>query len=253
LLFQPAIRSGRPRIHPLHRFTIVWHNTTRLPLTTPPSVLIRPRPSPPNIAPARISFVPAARKKVLSLAIAFRKKRVILKCGLALQEACIMFDNFRFAADDDLDDFGYEEEHLDVQPGVNEYGPEDEDEDELTPPHPATAEHAPPSTPTHTPAPPSEAPPKKKPVKKATVKPAPAPEAPKVVPPKPAPVKAAPAKKKAAKKPAKPAKKPVKKAAVKRAAPKKAKKAPAKKAKKAAKKAAAKKAKGGKKAAKKKK
>ena len=45
-----------------------------------------------------------------------------------------MFDNFRFAADNDLDDFGYEEEHLDVQPGVNEYGPEDEDEDELTPP-----------------------------------------------------------------------------------------------------------------------
>ncbi len=28
-----------------------------------------------------------------------------------------MFDNFRFAADDDLDDFGYEEEHLDVQTG----------------------------------------------------------------------------------------------------------------------------------------
>ena len=44
-----------------------------------------------------------------------------------------MFDNFRFAADDDLDDFGYEEEHLDIQPGANEYGPEDEDEDELTP------------------------------------------------------------------------------------------------------------------------
>ena len=108
-----------------------------------------------------------------------------------------MFDNFRFAADDDLDDFGYEEEHLDVQPGANEYGPEDEDEDELTPPHPATTEHTPPSTP----PPASEAPPKKKPVKKATVKPAPAPEAPaKVAPPKPTAAKAAPAKKAPAKK-----------------------------------------------------
>ena len=58
-----------------------------------------------------------------------------------------MFDNFRFAADDDLDDFGYEEEHLDIQPGASEYGPEDEDEDELTPTHPAPAEHAPPSPP----------------------------------------------------------------------------------------------------------
>jgi len=50
-----------------------------------------------------------------------------------------MFDNFRFAADDDLDDFGYEEEHLDIQPGTSEYGPEDEDEDELTPPPPGKA------------------------------------------------------------------------------------------------------------------
>src|SRR5579863_1077339 len=105
-----------------------------------------------------------------------------------------MFDNFRFAADDDLDDFGYEEEHLDVQPGVNEYGPEDEDDDELTPPHPATAEHhAPPSMPPATPAPSSEAPPKKKPVKKATVKPAPVEAPPKAAPVKVAPPKIAPA------------------------------------------------------------
>ena len=84
-----------------------------------------------------------------------------------------MFDNIRFAADDDMDDFGYEEEHLDVQTGVNEYGPEDDDEDELTTPHPPMTEHAPPSTPAPAPSPVSDAPPKKKPVKKATVKPAP--------------------------------------------------------------------------------
>jgi len=42
-----------------------------------------------------------------------------------------MFDTFRFAADDDMDDFGYEEEHLDVQSEVGEYGPEDEDEDDF--------------------------------------------------------------------------------------------------------------------------
>ena len=42
-----------------------------------------------------------------------------------------MVDSLRFTADDDLDDFGYEEEQIDVVTEVGEYGPEDEDEDEL--------------------------------------------------------------------------------------------------------------------------
>jgi hypothetical protein len=74
-----------------------------------------------------------------------------------------MFDTFRFAADDDMDDFGYEEEHLDVQSEVGEYGPEDEDEDELTKPHhpamPEPAHAVPSSTPPGAPA--GEAPPQK--------------------------------------------------------------------------------------------
>src|SRR5271169_2225516 len=155
-----------------HSGSAGFHTVLRRLRAPPRQAPIRPRPWPPNIAPTQISSLLCRRKKVLSLAIAFPKKRVILKCGLALQEACIMFDNFRFAADDDLDDFGYEEEHLDVQTGVNEYGPEDEDEDELATPHPpATEHHAAASTPPPAPAPASDAPPKKKPVKKA-VKPA---------------------------------------------------------------------------------
>jgi hypothetical protein len=106
-----------------------------------------------------------------------------------------MFDTFRFAADDDMDDFGYEEEHLDVQSEVGEYGPEDEDEDELTKPHhppmPEPAHAIPSSTPS-TSTPGGEAPPQKKPVKKAA-KSAPAKAAPAKA------VKAAPAKKAAAK------------------------------------------------------
>src|ERR1700692_1345993 len=102
-----------------------------------------------------------------------------------------MFETFRFAADDDMDDFGYEEEHLDVQSEVGEYGPEDEDEDELTKPHhapmPEPAHAVPPST-SPSGAPGGEAPPQKKPVKKAA-KSAPA----KSVPAKAAPAKAAPA------------------------------------------------------------
>src|SRR5690348_2870575 len=117
-----------------------------------------------------------------------------------------MFDTYRFAADNDLDDFGYEEEHLDVQSEVGEYGTEDEDEGDWTPHHAGTP--APPAAHRGHPAPGGEAPPQKKPVKMATK---------------------APAKKKPA------AKKPAKKAAVKKAAPKRAKKAP-KKAKKPVKK-----------------
>jgi hypothetical protein len=47
-----------------------------------------------------------------------------------------MVDSLRFTADDDLDDFGYEEEQIDVVTEVGEYGPEDEDEDELAKPGP---------------------------------------------------------------------------------------------------------------------
>ena len=47
-----------------------------------------------------------------------------------------MFDSYRFAAPDDLDDFGYEDETMDVQAEVSEYGPEDEDEDDLISPAP---------------------------------------------------------------------------------------------------------------------
>jgi hypothetical protein len=50
-----------------------------------------------------------------------------------------MVDSLRFSADDDLDDFGYEEEQIDVTTEVGEYGPEDEDEDELTRPAPRPA------------------------------------------------------------------------------------------------------------------
>ncbi len=50
-----------------------------------------------------------------------------------------MFDSYRFAAPDDLDDFGYEDETMDVQAEVSEYGPEDEDEDDLITPAPEPA------------------------------------------------------------------------------------------------------------------
>ena len=53
-----------------------------------------------------------------------------------------MVDSLRFTADDDLDDFGYEEEQIDVTTEVGEYGPEDEDEDELTRPVPVPAYHS---------------------------------------------------------------------------------------------------------------
>ncbi len=46
-----------------------------------------------------------------------------------------MVDSLLFTADDD-DDFGYEEEQIDVTTEVGEYGPEDEDDDELTRPVP---------------------------------------------------------------------------------------------------------------------
>ena len=60
-----------------------------------------------------------------------------------------MVDSLRFTADDDLDDFGYEEEQIDVTTEVGEYGPEDEDEDELTRPAPVPVH----STPVPVPAP----------------------------------------------------------------------------------------------------
>ena len=75
-----------------------------------------------------------------------------------------MVDSLRFTADDD-DDFGYEEEQIDVTTEVGEYGPEDEDDDELTKPVPEPV-HPLPSVPAPLPA--GEAPPQKKPVKKAT-------------------------------------------------------------------------------------
>ena len=56
-----------------------------------------------------------------------------------------MVDSLRFTADDD-DDFGYEEEQIDVTTEVGEYGPEDEDDDELIKPVPEPV-HAPPSVP----------------------------------------------------------------------------------------------------------
>jgi len=58
-----------------------------------------------------------------------------------------MFESYRFAAEDDLDDFGYEEETVDIQSEVGEYGPEDEDEDELPKPVHTPAAPAPPPAP----------------------------------------------------------------------------------------------------------
>ena len=84
-----------------------------------------------------------------------------------------MVDSLRFTADDD-DDFGYEEEQIDVTTEVGEYGPEDEDDDDLTKPVPAPVHTTPPAVPTPM-SPAAEAPPQKKPVKKATAKSAPAP------------------------------------------------------------------------------
>ncbi len=51
-----------------------------------------------------------------------------------------MVDSLRFTADDD-DDFGYEEEQIDVTTEVGEYGPEDEDDDDLTKPVPRAGSH----------------------------------------------------------------------------------------------------------------
>ena len=104
-----------------------------------------------------------------------------------------MVDSLRFTADDD-DDFGYEEEQIDVTTEVGEYGPEDEDDDELTKPVPEPAHTTLPAVSTPM-SPAGEAPPQKKPVKKATAKSASAPA-------KPAPAAKAPAKKAAAPKPA---------------------------------------------------
>ena len=57
-----------------------------------------------------------------------------------------MVDSLRFTADDD-DDFGYEEEQIDVTTEVGEYGPEDEDDDELTRPVPEPVHTTPPPAP----------------------------------------------------------------------------------------------------------
>ena len=51
-----------------------------------------------------------------------------------------MFDSYRFAGHDDPDDFGYEDDNLDVQAEVTEFGTDDEDDDEVTTPH-STPEH----------------------------------------------------------------------------------------------------------------
>ncbi len=51
-----------------------------------------------------------------------------------------MFDSYRFAGHDDPDDFGYEDDNLDVQAEVTEFGADDEDDDEVTTPH-STTEH----------------------------------------------------------------------------------------------------------------
>src|SRR5580693_614222 len=101
-----------------------------------------------------------------------------------------MVDSLRFTADDD-DDFGYEEEQIDVTTEVGEYGPEDEDDDDLTKPVPEPVHTTAPSAPA---LPAGEAPPQKKPVKKATAKSVPATSA----PAKKAPAKKVPAKKAAA-------------------------------------------------------
>src|ERR1700722_4010930 len=108
-----------------------------------------------------------------------------------------MVDSLRFTADDD-DDFGYEEEQIDVTTEVGEYGPEDEDDDELTKPVPEPVHSTPPAVPTPM-SPAGEAPPQKKPVKKATAKSAPAP-APAKKAPAPTPAKKAQATKAPAKK-----------------------------------------------------
>ena len=62
-----------------------------------------------------------------------------------------MFDSYRFAGHDDPDDFGYEDDNLDVQAEVTEFGTDDEDDDEVTTPH-STTEHGHTPTQIHTPS-----------------------------------------------------------------------------------------------------